>query len=128
MSIRLRSLQENDLNGIDRIWRECGHADKFGLPTLTNIITKAVADQDGSIIGFGLVKVYAEAVAILDLNKSKVDRLEALEKLLAEAFRACEDLNVEQLHVYVQDLGMQRLLEQKFGFKVATGVALVKEF
>jgi hypothetical protein len=128
MLIHLRDLKQRDLDEIDRIWKESGHSEHFGLPALTNIITTVVADKDGAIIGFGLVKGFAEGIAILDLSKSKADRLIALEKLLAEGFRACEDQNIEHLHVFVQDPAMQRLLCQKFGFKIATGVALVKEF
>ena len=126
--MKLREVAESDFAEIDRIWRDSGHSERFGLPTMDRTITSAVAEKDGEIVGFGLVKLYAEAVAVLDLNKSKADRVFALEKLLAEAFRACHDYGIEHLHVYVQEPGMERLLIRKFDFKTATGVALVKEF
>lgn len=119
---------ESDLLEVDRIWRESGHFEHFGLPSLNYTITSAIAEKNGEVIGFGVVKLYAEAIAILDLSKPKADRVEALERLLAEAFRACRVQDIDQLHVYVQDAGMERILVRKFDFKPATGVALVKEF
>lgn len=119
---------ESDIVEIDRIWRESGHSEHFGLPNLNYTITSAIAERNGEILGFGVVKLYAEAVAVLDLSKPKADRVEALERLLAEAFRACKVQDIEQLHVYVQEPGMQRILVRKFDFKPATGIALVKEF
>lgn len=126
--VTLRRVLQQDLEEIDRIWRESGHAEHFGLPSLQHTITSAIAEKDGDIIGFGVVKLYAEAVAVLDLKKTKAERCAALEWLLLEAFRACKEQGIEHLHVYVQDAGMERLLVRKFDFKPATGVALVKEF
>lgn len=123
--MRIRPVTKSDLERIDEIYRQ-GHDQKFSLPSLKMTVTSAVVATN-KVIGFGVVKFYAEAIAILDLNESKVDRLDALELLLHEAFRACEEQGIDQLHVYVQDPQFQRLLEKKYDFKVATGVALVKE-
>lgn len=125
--MKLRRTTPSDLERIDRIYKN-GHDDKFALPNLDNAITHAVIEKDGKVIGFGVVKLYAECIAILDLDESKIVRLLALDKLLSEAFRGCEENGLDQMHAYVQDLGMARLLIQKYGFKKATGVALVKEF
>lgn len=121
----IRPVRREDLHVIDAIYRQ-GHDDHFSLPSLEDTITSAVA-EDGPIIGFGLVKVYAECVAVLDYAQSKGKRLEALHLLLQEAFRACEERGIEQLHAYVQEPGMKRILIKRFGFDYATGVALVKE-
>ena len=126
MNVILRRTRRSDTERIDEIYRQ-GHNQFFSLPKPTNVVTHAVAETD-KIVGFGIVKMYAEALCILDLNESKVIRTEALSKLLSEAFRACEERGIEHLHVYVQDPAMQRILENKFGFKVAVGTALVKEF
>lgn len=125
--MRIRRTRRQDFPRIDAIYRE-GHDDKFGLPNFDKSVTHAVIEHEGVVIAFGIVKFYAEAVAVLDLKQPRLDRIEALTMLLTEAFRACEDEGLEQLHVYVQDPLFQRLLEQKFDFKPATGTALVKEF
>ena len=122
----IRSVKRGDVERIDEIFRQ-GHDDDFSLPDLSMQITNAVVEKDGKVIGFGVVKIYAEAIAVLDLAESKADRFEALQMLLAEAFRACEEEKIPQLHVYVQDSNFQRILEKRFGFKIATGVALVRE-
>lgn len=127
--MRIRETRIEDAMEIDRIWRECGHAESFGLPSLDRSITDAiVVDDKNKLIGFGVVKLYAEATCVLDTFESKADRLAALELLLTEAFRACEETKIEHLHVYVQDQGMERVLIKRYDFKIATGTALVKEF
>ena len=122
----IRPAKREDFERIDEIYRN-GHDEDFSLPAMTHVLTHAVIEKDGKVIAFGVVKLYAEALMVLDLNESKIDRLDATEKLLHEAFRACESENIEQLHVYVQDPGMRRILEKRYEFKLATGVALVKE-
>ena len=126
MNVTLRETRRSDIPRIDEIYRQ-GHHLEFGLPAPSNLLTHAVVETD-KVVGFGLVKMYAEALCILDLSQPKSIRTESLSKLLSEAFRACEERGIEHLHVYVQDPAMQRILENKFGFKVAVGTALVKEF
>jgi len=124
--VKIRPVKRDDLDRIDEIYRQ-GHDEHFSLPDLKNTVTSAVIEIDGQVVGFGVVKVYAEAIAVLDLSKPKLERIDALESLLHEAFRGCDEAGINQLHVYVQDPMMQRLLCKRFGFKVAEGVALVKE-
>lgn len=124
--MRIRKTRRSDYLRIDEIYRGY-HQEKFALPNLDNTVTHAVIEKDEKIIGFGVVKLYAEAIAVLDLDESKLDRLHAMDKLFQEAFRGCDEIGLEQLHVFVQDPAMIRLLIQKYDFKIATGVALVKE-
>jgi hypothetical protein len=122
----IRPVRREDIARIDEIYRQ-GHDDAFSLPSLENQITSAVVEKDGKIIGFGVVKIYAEVITVLALDESKADRFEALQLLMSEAERACAETGIDQVHGYVQDHLFQRVLEKRFGFKVATGVALVKE-
>jgi len=124
--MKIRPVKRDDLERIDEIYRQ-GHDEHFSLPELKNTVTSAIVEKDGIVLGFGVVKLYAEAIMVLDLNKSKLERVDALETLLHEAHRGCEEWGITQLHVYVQDPMLQRLLCKRFGFKVAEGVALVKE-
>jgi len=123
----IRQVLRSDLERIDEIYRT-GHNESFALPDLQNQITSAVVvDDNDKIVAFGVVKVYAEAVMVVDLNQSKMDRILEMDQLFAEAYRGCEEQGIQQLHVFVQDPKLQRLLERKYGFKPANGVALVKE-
>lgn len=124
--MRIRPLKRDDVERVDEIYRQ-GHDEHFSLPGLKNQITSAVVEIGNKVVGFGIVKIHAEAIMVLDLTQSKVDRVDALEALLHEAHRACEEFGTEHLHVYVQDPMLQRMLMKRFGFKIATGVALVKE-
>lgn len=124
--MRIRKTRRSDFQRIDEIYRDY-HQDKFGLPNLDNAVTHAVVERDGKILGFGIVKLYAEAIMVLDLDESKIHRLKAMDKLMSEAYRGCDEIGLDQMHVFVQDPKLMTLLIQKYGFKIATGVALVKE-
>ncbi len=123
----IRPLRREDLERIDEIYRQ-GHDESFSLPDMSNTLTSAVVvDDNDKVVGFGVVKVYAEAIMVLDPDQSKMNRIVEMDQLFSEAYRACEEVGLQQLHVFVQDPGLQRLLTKHYGFKVATGVALVKE-
>lgn len=124
--MHIRPTRREDILEIDEIYRKC-HEDKFSLPDLSNSVTHAVIVNKDAIIGFGVVKVYAEAVMILDLDQSKVDRLQAMEKLMQEAVRGCVEAGINQLHVSVKDSKLQRLLERHYEFRVVQGTVLFRE-
>ena len=124
--LTIRPVNRTDIEAIDEIYRT-GHDSHFTLPDLTNQITSAVVVKDGKVIAFGVVKVFTEAIAILDLRESKVDRLQSMEMLMLEAVRGCVEAGIKQLHVFTQDEPLVKLLEKHYEFKPVKGIALVKE-
>lgn len=95
---------------------------------MANSITSAVAlSPERDIIGFGLVKLYAEAVMVLDLAKDKKLRLSAMDLLMKEALRSCVENHIGQLHVHVADARLARLLARKYAFEYVTDHVLVLE-
>jgi citrate lyase synthetase len=123
----IRRLRREDMHRIDEIYKS-HHQDDFSLPSLINTITSAVVTDDlGELIGFGAVKILAEAIMVLDLDRPKNDRLEAMQLLMDEAIRACHKRGITQLHVFVKKEEMQRLLQRKFGFNIVTDQAMVLE-
>jgi hypothetical protein len=124
--LAIRPVRAEDLDKIDEVYKS-GHDCQFTLPDLANEITSAVIVKDRKVIAFGVVKSFAEAIAILDLRESKVDRLQSMEMLMLEAVRGCVESGIEQLHVFVQDESLAKLLEKHYEFKPVKGIALVKE-
>jgi hypothetical protein len=124
--LTIRPIKREDVAGIDEVYRS-GHDNVFSLPDLSNQITSAVVVKEGKIIAFGVVKVFSEAIAVLDLREAKVDRLQSMEMLMLEAVRGCVEAGITQLHVFAHDEGLAKILEKHYEFKPVKGIALVKE-
>ena len=123
--MKIRNLRKDDLQSIDRIYRQY-HENDFSLPSLGNTVTSAVVESANGIVGFGVVKVLAEAMMVLDMEESKSWRLEALQLLMDEAIRACHERGIEQLHVFVKNPSLVRLLSQKYGFTIIDDTTMVR--
>lgn len=126
--MRIRGTCTRDLEIINDIWRKY-HSDSFGLPDINNnAITHAVVTNgNDEVMGFGVVKVLAEAIMILELEESKEHRLEGLQLLMDEAIRACREAKISQLHVFVKDENLSRLLQRKYAFIPVKDQTLVLE-
>lgn len=89
-------------------------------------MTAAVIEDHDIVIGFGVVKVLAEAVMVLEMEEPMPERLKALQLLMDEAIRACHERGIEQLHVFVKNPSLIRLLEKKYGFNVVSDTTMVR--
>lgn len=123
----IRSLNiDNDLKAIDRIWKE-GYSSDFSLPDLSNAVTFAVVEDAGEIVGFGMVKMFAEAIMILDKSKSIRVKSETMKLLLDKAETDCRTENIKQLHSFTNDPNFANLLVKHFNFKTIQNIGLQKE-
>lgn len=126
MDIRIRSYEESDLEALDEIWNKF-YKGEFSLPDLSNTVTHAVAEKHDRIIAFGMVKYFAEAVMIMDGEANIMDKVRANDLLLAKAFEDSREAGLNQIHVCVALEDYARLLQNKYGFKQAKNIILVKE-
>jgi hypothetical protein len=118
-----------DAFDINQIWKE-HHSQDFSIPSVDGSITNLVVRSDnssGNIIAFGMVKVLAEAILVMDMNASARNRTQALKVLFMEAFRACRERKIEQMHVSVSDPDFAELLKKHYGFEDCKGQMLVVE-
>ena len=114
-----------DALNINKAWREY-HAHDFDVPDLSNTITNLVAyNEKHEFVAFGLVKLFAEGVVVLDFARSKRERVNALKPLMTEAFSACKRNSIEQLHVSVTDEKFMKLMMKQYDFKETEGTILV---
>lgn len=115
--VKLRSFRESDIEPIDEIWRK-HHNNDFSVPDRKNILIDAVVERDGKVIAYGQVKLFAEAMLILDLDASLRDRIAAIKLLMAEAFRGANEAQMRQMYCFIQDPDFATLISRHFGFDI----------
>lgn len=119
----LRDLRVTDLPLLDEIHSRC---QTFGVPNLTHLVDdKIVTAPDGSIVGYGLLKLFPEAIMILDTAKSLRQRMEALNEFLEHAIAIAREAGVEQIHAFVDDERFSHLLIERYGFNTVSAKPLV---
>ena len=119
-----RRIKLSDLPLIDRIWRKF-HKSGFGIPGRANIVTQGVVEKDGIVLGYGQVKVFCEAIMVLDLDIPQRDKIDVIRKLMEIAIMDSTKTGYEQLHVFVQNPEFAKILKKHFGFQSCSGEALV---
>ena len=122
----LRTFSESDVLEIDRIWREHWFG-VMGMPNRHNSIIDAVIEDDKGIVGYGQVKMFAEAMMFLDLDRPKRDKAQAFKLLMREGFRGVRNAGIEEMYMHIKDVPFQELVVQRYGFKIIEdpGVLLI---
>lgn len=115
--MKIRPFRQSDIEPIDRIWRE-HHSSDFSVPNRNNAVTDAVVEKDGKVIAYGQVKLFAEAMLILDKDATTRDRVEALKLLMLEAFRGVDTAGIEDVYCFIKDPAFAGLISKHFGFEV----------
>lgn len=124
--IKLRSLTKSDIIELDKLWKE--HWQNTSLPGLKNRVIDAVAYNDERIVGYGQVKLFAEAMLFLDPTCRKRDRAHALKLLMEEAQRGVNRAGLEDLYIFIKDPDFALLIAQRYGFErvIEPGELLLK--
>jgi hypothetical protein len=125
MTVRPYKWQLDAIN-INEIWKKHHDAD-FSVPGLNNVVTNLVIYDGSKLVAFGMVKLFAEAILVMDLDANKRDRANALKVLFTEAFSGCQKAGIEQLHVSVTNPDFAELLKKHYDFKETEGQILVVE-
>lgn len=115
--MRLRAFDESDIEAIDRIWR-AHHSNDFSVPDRRNRVIDAVVDKDGEVIAYGQVKLFAEAIFIVDKSASLRDKVQALKLLMLEAFRGNDKAGLKQMYCFIKDPDFATLISRHFGFEI----------
>ena len=125
--MHLRRYRNSDLEAVSKLWEKY-YKEEFSLPSLFPEIIEAVIEDDwGEIVGFGVVKVFAEAVMILDKDRTTRERVETLDLLMDFAVDGVRAANLKQLHVFVSDGNFGNILKKHYEFKEPELKVLVKE-
>jgi hypothetical protein len=122
----IRALKAEDIEEVDRLYRSFYEND-FYLPSLSNTITHAVVEDGEKILGFGEVKVFAEAIMVLDKNKNDRTKAITMKALMTKAIEDCKKIGIEQLHVSVKDDKFIEILEKHYEFEKVKGIILARK-
>jgi hypothetical protein len=124
----LRAFQWSDEPAVSKIWEE-HHSHLYSLPNRKSIIIDAVVEEKDKIIGYGQVRLFAEAMLFLDKDASPKARVDALRKLMLEAFRGAEIAGIQEMYAFIQDPDFSLLIQKHFHFRPADrpGELLIKE-
>lgn len=125
-NLHFRSLKPADLTQVDKIYRDY-YQDYCMLPNLNHTIESGVVDSDDGIIGFGMVKLYPEAIIVLDSSKRLRDRIGAHNLLLDVGLLACSKYKHEELRAHVVDSNYERFLTKNFNFETVKGSLMIKD-
>jgi N-acetylglutamate synthase-like GNAT family acetyltransferase len=123
MSIITRELRQSDIPKIDEIYNRQSNID---VPSLNNMITNAVIENEntGKVLGYGAVKLFTEAILILDKQLSKRDRAQALVESMKNAIVFSRDAGIEHLFAVSNDPSFARVLENRYKFYKISGTLL----
>jgi len=115
--IKLRSIIEPpDILKLDKLWQE--HWSDTSLPSRKDRVVDALAidEESGRIIGYGQVKLFAEAQLFLDPTARKRDRVAALKLLMEEAHRGLHKSGLDDLYIFIKDPDFAVLIARRYGF------------
>lgn len=125
--LSLRKPRSSDSKRLHEIW-ERNYSKEFPLPDLSHsVIDAVVVDENDKVLGFGIVKLFAEAVMTLDKSQPTRVKIETLRLLFQEAIRGVVGADLHHIHAFVQDPEFSRLMKKHFGFETAKGEAIVTE-
>lgn len=122
----LRRLQPQDPQQINEFWERC-HKGKYGIPKRAFVITDAVTTSKDKVVGYGIVRMFAEALLYIDKDISKFQQAKSFKLLMEQALLDCKNAGLDQLNVGVADESFKNLLIEGFDFKSRESM-LFKEF
>jgi hypothetical protein len=121
-----REFFPEDVKGIDDVYKK---QDEFGLPSLENIVINStlVDSETGKIVGYGVVKLFAEAILLLDKDLKKKGKSQAVREAMKTAIVYCKDAGLECLYAISNTDGFSKVLRKSYGFKRVPGEILLLE-
>lgn len=112
---KLRQFQLSDISAIDDIFKK---QPELGVPSLKHMIENTtILDDDGNVIGYAVLKMFAEGVLILDRSKSKKQRAKAVRLAVERAIQEAQDKGIEQLYFLTSNPSFADILRRKFSFQ-----------
>ena len=122
----LRDLTEPDKALIDAIYQK-HHSGAYGVPSLRNVLDQAVIEDEGGVAGYGMVKLFAEGIIVVNKDRSPVTQARVVKVGIDRAIRSVRRNGIEQFHVFTGDPNYISILQKHWNFQVAPGSALFIE-
>jgi hypothetical protein len=109
----IRKYTKDDAGAVDEIFDRC-HRGNFNRPNLSHVLSAAVVEVNGKIVGFGCLEAILEAVMIIDLDRSIIERVETLRQLLDAAKFITTDKGFERFYMFPSDESFKDMLINRF--------------
>lgn len=120
--INIRPFEINDVKSIDDIYRS---QESLGVPSLSNVVSHAVITKDETVVGYGSVKLFAEAYLLLLPSLSRLEKTRAIMKSLELGIKTSKEARLEQLFLITDDRHYSDLLKEHYKFKEVPGKLLM---
>lgn len=95
-------------------------------PFVNKIADRVITDND-TVVSYGIVKHFAEAIFAVEPRLSTKKKVESLRLLLDEAYYETRKVGIPELHVFTKDRAFANILAGHFEFKFISGIPLVKD-
>lgn len=119
----IRAVNHSDLEEIKRI-HTLHFGDEFELPDFMDYVCAFVVEDGNGIITAGGVRDIAECVTVTDKNRSPVDRIRALYKVLDASVFIANQNRYDQLYAWSQNPKWANRLRRN-GFRPPLGQSLI---
>lgn len=108
-----RKFMVEDIKGIDDIYQKQG---EFGVPSLENVVINStlIDSVTGKIVGYGAVKIFAEAILLLDKELSKKEKASAVRESMKTAIAYSKDAGIEYLYMITKSESFSKVLRQNY--------------
>jgi hypothetical protein len=108
-----RKFMVEDIGGIDDIYQKQG---EFGVPSLENVVINStlVDSVTGRIVGYGAVKIFAEAILLLDKELGKKEKARAIREAMKTAIVYSKDAGIEYLYMITKSESFSKVLRQNY--------------
>ena len=124
MGIISRSLRGEDITAINKIFKK---QPELGIPSLNNLIVNGVVENtdSGQVIAYGAVKLFGEAILILDRDISKKHKAKAIREVMQIAISFSRGKKLEYLYLISNSESFTKVLCKNYGFKNCPGELLL---
>jgi len=122
--IKAREFRFDDIKGITALHKK---QPDLGIPGLKNVLVNCTFEENGKVVGYGVLKIFAEAVLIIDKKLRKTSKGRALMNGMEIAINGCKQRGIEQLYIITEFPGFAEILQKHYKAKVCTGKTLLIE-
>ena len=119
-----RAFMMEDIKGIDDIYEK---QSEFGVPSLENVVINStlVDSVTGKIVGYGAVKIFAEAILLLDKELEKREKAQAVREAMKTAIIFSKDAGIEYLYLITGSDSFSKVLRKSYLAKRVPGETLM---
>lgn len=112
--MKIRSYSPEDFDRISEIYQKYWKG-KLEVPDQAGRLMEAVVeDEDGKIVTYGMMKLWAEVMMIMDSSIPKRNKVEALRILMLTAEMTASKQNLEAFHVFTNNESYAAVLQNHF--------------